>query len=193
MLIDHKLGAVQEIIEQSASEILKLYLLDTDATRKWSAPQAWLLIRELARASDPSTGIRYNALLLSDLFSSTGEATLQALEQAELISISSQNGRPRSVKPGKPVYGAAFRYLTEDGVLTSRMDLSVIAELLKTENANLAKYEAELRTLAELPGQPRELVPRIKWLLGKAAAAQASVEGYEREGARLKKRLREEF
>ncbi|KAL9109598.1 MAG: hypothetical protein Q9227_005778 [Pyrenula ochraceoflavens] len=185
--------AVQEIIEQSASEIIKLYLLDSDATRKWTPQQAWLLIRELANAPDSSSGIRYNELLLSDLFSSAGESTLQALEQAELITITSQNGRPASVKPGKPVYSAAFRYLTGDGVLSSRMNLSILAELLKNENSSIAKYEAELRTLAELPGRPRELVPRMKWLLSKAAASQANVEGYEKESAVLKNRLKMEF
>ena len=42
--------AVQQIIQQSASEILKMYLLDVDKTlRKWSPEQAWLLIKELAK------------------------------------------------------------------------------------------------------------------------------------------------
>ncbi|KAL8741120.1 MAG: hypothetical protein Q9190_006237, partial [Brigantiaea leucoxantha] len=84
------------------------------ANRKWTPEQAWLLIRSLA--STPT--LRYNELLLNDTYKSGGEFVLQALEQAELISIvSSSNGRPQVIKPGKPVYQAAFRQLTEDKVL----------------------------------------------------------------------------
>ncbi|KAL8649999.1 MAG: hypothetical protein Q9210_004077, partial [Variospora velana] len=93
-----------------------MYILDVDQTssRHWTPEQAWLLVKSLASA--PS--LRYNELLLSDTFKSSpggGEPTLRALEQAELIAIvSSHGGRPHSIKPGKPVYAAAFRQLTAD-------------------------------------------------------------------------------
>ncbi|KAI4276043.1 MAG: hypothetical protein L6R35_006236, partial [Caloplaca aegaea] len=118
--------AVHQIIDQSASEILKMYILDVDQTssRHWTPEQAWLLIKSLASA--PS--LRYNELLLSDTFKTSpggGEPTLRALEQAELIAIvSSHGGRPHSIKPGKPVYAAAFRQLTADTVLAARLDLA---------------------------------------------------------------------
>lgn len=154
--------AVREITEQSASEILKMYILDS-SDRKWTPEQAWLIIKLLA-----STGsLRYNELLLSDIFKSGGEATLQALEQAEMISIVSSNGRPMSIKPGKPVYTAAFRKLTEDHVLKARLDLAICTELIKIETSGIDKYEAELNLLGSLPGQPKEVRGRIKWLLGK--------------------------
>jgi hypothetical protein len=48
-------GAVKEIIEQSASEILKMYLIDFDGSdRKWTPVQAWLLIRALAETDSVS-------------------------------------------------------------------------------------------------------------------------------------------
>ena len=162
-----------------------MYLLDVDvSTRKWSPQQAWLLIKELARHET----LRYNELLLSDIFKD-GEQTLQAMEQAELISITSANGRPHSVKSGKPVYQAAFKYLTEDDVLKSRLDLAILTQLIGIENKNVDKFEAELRLLADLPGQPKELLPRIHWLLNKAYASHAKVEKYEAESAGLKKIL----
>ena len=182
--------AVKEIIEQSASEILKMYLLDVDvATRKWSPQQAWLLIKELAKHET----LRYNELLLSDVYADGGEQTLQALEQAELISITSSNGRPHAVKPGKPVYQAAFKYLTEDDVLRSRLDLAIFKQLIGIENKNVDKFETELRLLADLPGQPKELLPRIHWLLNKSQAAHAKIEGYEAESGRLKRTLSENY
>jgi hypothetical protein len=182
--------AVQEIIEQSASEILKMYLLDVDvATRNWTPQQAWLLIKQLAK----DEMLRYNEILLSNVYKDGGERTLQALEQAELISISSSNGRPHAIKPGKPVYLAAFKYLTEDDVLRSRLDLAILTQLIGIENKNIDKFESELRLLADLPGQPKQLLPRINWLLNKSQASHAKVEKYEAEGATLKKLLTEQY
>ena len=160
--LTRRIEAVREITEQSASEILKMYILDS-SPRKWTAPQVWIIIKSLASAGS----LRYNELLLSDVFKSEGEATLQALEAAEMISIVSSNGRPTSIKPGKPVYAAAFRQLTEDHVLKAKMDLAILTELIKAETSGIDKYEAELNLLGNLPGQPREVQGRVRWLLGK--------------------------
>ena len=101
--------AVHEIIEQSASEILKMYIFgaeDEGGNRQWNAEQAWLLIKQLAQTEH----LRYNEVLLNDVLKLGGEAVLRALEQAELISIvSGPNGRPSTIKPGKPVYYPAFK------------------------------------------------------------------------------------
>lgn len=182
--------AIREIIDQSASEILKLYILDVNRSdRAWTPEQAWLIIKSLA--ADYS--LRYNELLLSDIYKSGGESTLQALEQAELITILSSNGRPHSIKPGKPVYAAAFKLLTEDHVLEARLDLSTLAELSKIETAGIEKYEAELHLLAKLPGQPAEVQSRIKWLLGKLKTGHEKISKYEHESNKLKKILQQEF
>jgi RNA12 protein len=177
--------AVQEIIEQSASEILKMFVLDVDvASRKWTPQQAWLLISELAEEGS----LRYNEILLSDLYKDAGEATLQALENSELITISSSNGRPHAVKPGKPVYQAAFKYLVQDQVLKSRMDLAIYTQLIGVENKNIEKYENELKLLTEASARP-SFMSRVQWLLGKADASQQKIEKYEAESAKLKKVL----
>lgn len=181
--------AVRQIIEQSASEILKMYLLDVDvANRKWTPQQAWYLVKELAA----NETLRYNELLLNDLFKD-GEVVLQTLEQAELISITSKNGRPYGVKPGKPVFQAAFEHLTEDQVLKARLDLAILTQLIGIENKNVDKYEIELKMLADLPGMPSELKPRVKWCLGKAMASHAKVEKYEAQSSLLKKVLSDKF
>ena len=167
-----------------------MYIFDPDHnSRPWSTTQAWHLIKTLAK----SDTIRYNEVLLSDIFKSAGDATLQALEQAELISILSFNGRPYAIKPGKPVYSAAFQQLTRDKALTSRLDLAVLGELIKVENDGIAKCEDELRLLGGLPQRPSELMARIKWLLGKVQISQAKVESYERESGALKMVLSKEF
>ena len=186
--------AVGEIVEQSASEILKMYLIgqDESSPRIWTPEQAWYVIETLA-ASEYGT-LRYNETLLADVFKGNGDRVLQALEQAELVSIVvSTNGRPQKLKPGKPVFLAAFKRLTEDIVLKSRLDLAILGELIKAENASIDKHENELKMLGELPRQPAELMPRITWLLSKIASSQANVEKYEAQGGLLKKTLKEEY
>lgn len=182
--------AVREMIEQSASEILKMYIYGhDDSDRRWTPEQAWLLIKQL---SDQEV-LRYNEVLLNDTYKTSGDNALRALEQAELISIVSVNGRPHSIKPGKPVFQAAFRFLAEDKVLKSKLDLQILAEMIKIENASIDKYESELRLLSELKKQPYELTNRIKWLLTKIMASQEKVEKYETDSAVLKKILSTEY
>lgn len=189
--------AVEEIIEQSASEILKMYLITGEnGARKWSTEQAWYLIKALA----DSELLRYNEVLLSNTFSSSltpsatnGESVLDALSQAELITINSVNGRPESIKAGKPVYQSAFKRLTEDHVLKSRLDLAILTELTKVETKNIEKYENELNIIASLPKQPREVGPRVQYLLTKLSASQQKVEAWEKEMGTLKKVLMLEY
>lgn len=182
--------ATKEIIEQAASEILKLFLTTgSEDSRKCSPQQAWYLIKQLAGAES----LRYNEVLLTDVYKSGGETALTALEQSELITIQSQSGRPYAIKPGRPVYYSSFKRLVEDTVLTSKWDLAVMAESIKVETQTIEKCEQELHLLGELPKQPAELSARIQWLLNKIATSQAKVEALEKESGKLKKILTSEF
>ena len=189
--------AIAEIIEQSASEIMKMYLITVDkGDRKWSAEQAWYLVKSLAENED----LRYNEVLLSNTFASSltasgfsGESVLEALSAAELISIKTYKGRPQAIKAGKPVYQAAFKLLTEDIVLRSRLDLAILTELTKIETKSIDTYETELNLLGSLPRQPREVGPRVQFLLGKLATSQQKVEAWEKEIGALKKVLMDQY
>ncbi|KAL4868233.1 hypothetical protein BDV12DRAFT_186067 [Aspergillus spectabilis] len=167
-------GAVTRIVEQSASEILKMFVLNAETeSQQWSHQQAWHLIKTLAHSKDGS--IPYNHVLQSDLFKSDGQATLRALEQAELISVVTVNGSPERVKPGRPVYHAVFKRLTENKSLSRRLDLEVLSQLIGKENKSIGTYEEELLLLGKLPKQPREIMGRIQWLLQKVYNSQNKV------------------
>jgi hypothetical protein len=185
--------AVHEIIDQSASEILKMYIFgaeDEGGNRHWNAEQAWFLIKELAQKES----LRYNEVLIDDILKTGGESVLRALEQAELISIvSGANGRPSIIKPGKPVYHPAFKRLTEDKVLKSRLDLAILTHLTKIENATIDKCENELLLLSKLKNQPAQTAGRINYLLTKLMTSQNKVEKYETEIKGLKKVLGNEY
>ncbi|KAL1955631.1 hypothetical protein VTO42DRAFT_8364 [Malbranchea cinnamomea] len=181
--------AVRQIIDQSAAEILKVFLVDANSpSRSWSVEQAWYLITKLGSANDGT--VRYGEVMLSDIFKKSGEDAIRDLEQAELISITTLNGRPSQIKPGKPVYYAGFKKLIADEVLRSRLDVRILSQLTSMENANITKYEEELRILGSLPKPPSEAEPRAKWLLSKLVSSQQKVEKYEKEMSRLKEILR---
>ncbi|KAK7752365.1 mitochondrial escape protein 2 [Diatrype stigma] len=191
--------AVEEITEQSASEILKMFLLpgkttpDGPGDRKWTVEQAWYLVKALAEQDS----LRYHEVLLSDTFKSSlkapdAEAALDGLAGGELISVTTAHGRPRAIAPGRPVYAAAFRALRADPVLAAKLDTAVLTELAKIEAATIEKAENELATLATLPRQPAQMAGRVNYLLAKLEASQRKVEKYEAEMATRKAVLAKE-
>ncbi|KAI0862467.1 RNA12 protein [Xylaria cubensis] len=190
--------AVAEITEQSASEILKMFLLPGKATgdgeHKWSMEQAWYLVNLLSKKDT----LRYNEVLLSDTFSSSltapdGESALEGLANAELITVRSNAGRPHSITAGKPVYQAAFRQLAGDKVLSAKMELARLKELVKIEGANIDKAEKELALLGSLPNQPWGTRDRVQYLVSKIGGAQGKISAYEQEMGLLKKVLSTQY
>jgi hypothetical protein len=161
----------------------------SSTSRSWTPEHAWLLIKQLAQHD----AIKYNELLLSDTYKTNGDAILRALEQAELITIvSGPNGRPALIKPGKPVYHPAFKRLTQDRVLAAKLDLQILNQLIKEENASIAKCEQELEVIAKLGGVARQMAGRVEWLLAKADGSQKKVGAWERESGGLKEVLKKE-
>lgn len=184
-------AAVNRIIEQSASEILKIFILGAESpSPQYTREQAWNLIKSLAQSKDGT--LLYNKVLLGDLFKDNGEATLRALEQSELISVGTDKGFPRYIKPGKPVYRAAFQRLVDNKTLQGRLDLLILTQLIGNENSSIKKYEEELQVLGSLPKYPWELTSRIEWLLRKVHGSQAKILKYEGESATLSKMLQKE-
>lgn len=187
--------AVDEIIEQSASEIIKVFLPTIKSEKKWSPEQAWYLIREIATKES----LRYNEVLLSNTFSSSttseaanGETAIENLANAELITVTTHRGRPQTIRAGKPVYQAAFHMLLKDSVLKAKMDLAILTELAKVEAKGIDKVEQELGLLGTLPNLPYQTYERINYLLAKLEGSQVKIQGYEKEMAGLKEILSKE-
>lgn len=170
------IDALKDIVAQSASEILKLYFLGGSSAIKWTPEQAWTLVKCLASQSRVS----YNATLLDPLFAQD-ETALHELAQAELITISSTpEGRPAIIKPGRPVFSAAFALLAEDRVFNAKMELARLTFLSGDEKKNIEKAEEELARLKELPPmQVREIESRIRYLLKKIRTSQQNIETFD--------------
>ena len=181
--------ALNDIIGQSASEILKLYFLGGSSAIKWTQEQAWTLVKTLSTTPQ----ISYNAILLDPLFA-LDETPLHELAQAELIAISSSpEGRPSVIKPGRPVFSAAFALLAGDKVFNARMELGRLTFLAREEKKNIDKAEEELERLKELPhAQAKELESRIYYLVKKVQASQRNIIQFDVEMDMVKKILKTE-
>ncbi|CCC13640.1 hypothetical protein SMACR_09367 [Sordaria macrospora] len=192
--------AVQEIIDSTASDILRMFLLSKSSSstdKKYTTEQAWYLISALA--SSPTSSIPYNSVLLSNTFASSisssaaagsPETALEALANAELITIKSANGMPMEIKAGKPVYQAAFQKLAGDDKVKARMDLLVLTELAKIETKNIEKVEQELVMLQGLMARrPGDVSERVEYLLEKMKGGQKKLRALEEETGVVKGRL----
>ncbi|TWU78594.1 mitochondrial escape protein 2 [Metarhizium rileyi] len=190
--------AVDEIVTETATDMVKIYLMGKtkESEKKWSAEQAWHLIKSLAEA--PS--LRYHQVLLSPPFASStssnaadGEAALEALAGAELIALKTHQGRPKLISAGKPLYQAAFSVLVRDRVLKAKMDMAIMKEMAKVEGKTIESVETELSVLGQLPRQTLETAGRVAYLLDKLDASQRKIDDLERQMVGLKKVLVEEY
>ena len=150
----------------------------------WNREQVWYLIKEIAKSENGS--ITYHQVLLSDLFKKNGESCIRALQQADLITIVSANGYPHLIKPSRPVLRTVFQRILENKVLSSRLDLDIMSAIIRDENESIQKFEEELHTLETLNKQPRELSPRISWLLQKVYKSQEKITKCEKDGEALR-------
>lgn len=129
--------------------------------------------------------------MVSDLFNDAdGERTLSALEQKELITVSTVNGRPATIRPGRPIYHAAFKYLTQDDILRNRLDLGIAREMIKRENEKIAKYENELHLMGDPEKYPTTVGWRLRSVADSLRDANWKLQEYESEKKRLVKFLK---
>ena len=163
--------AVNDIVANSTSEILKFYFLSGNETRPWTNEQAWLICKTLAEKEN----ISYNKILLDRVFDGN-EESLKAMEQSELIVIVSRNGRPAYIVPGRPVYRAAFRRIVGDRVFAANQELTMLKNETKKSSGKIQDIETELQKLSKFPSQPWEIQKRMRYLLSKLYAEQDLVD-----------------
>jgi hypothetical protein len=87
-------------------------------------------------------------------------------------------GRILSVKPGKPLYHAAFKALVNDKSLYSTMEMDLLTRKKSGEEASIKSCEEELRLLAGLPKRWDTNV-RVDYLATKLYNSQMAVKKYE--------------
>ncbi|KAG0369921.1 mitochondrial escape protein 2 [Gamsiella multidivaricata] len=188
--------AVNDIRGRAVVEVRKS-AFDFDSTDgrtlSWTPIQFWAVMKQLAAGE----AANFDELKIHSLFKND-ESPFAAMEQAELITIVHRNGRPYALRPGKPIYRAAFQEILSDIGFNAVMELESATFLEKEEMVKVAKWEAELKELSNLLHKdgswlfggrsvPKEVDTRVKWLMKKLAESHARVEAYEQKASEAKK------
>ncbi|GJE86794.1 exonuclease [Phanerochaete sordida] len=186
--------AVDDIISRGVSELRKnAFGDDADDAKNlpWTREQAWKLMKELAKRSE----IPYHDVLMDFPFKGD-EGPLREMEHAEFIAINTTNGRPTTIKPGKPVYRFVFEKLVHDPVFAAVQDIAYNQKIITANEAVVKACEDELMTLKEVEagtshwwGSRRAVSGRGEYLLKKMRAAVEKIEVLEKHNATLKKTL----
>ncbi|GAA5992192.1 hypothetical protein JCM10908_001812 [Rhodotorula pacifica] len=193
--------AVEDLIQRNASEIHKKLFGDDEEeakTFKWSKQQALDLIKGLSDKGE----LKYAETLLTTF--GGDDAPLRALESASLVSIQHTNGRPSTIKPGKPVYRAACELLLHDAPFRAAIEYRTAVAGIASANAAVASAQAELIELSKLftgdQGKwafgggsrvPKEVETRVGQLLANMRAGEEKAEKLGKEKERLLTILRE--
>ncbi|KAI0085448.1 exonuclease [Irpex rosettiformis] len=206
--------AVDDIIAGGVSELRKRAFGDDVEDAKnlaWTREQAWVLMKQLAKKPE----VAYHEVLIDFPFKGD-ETPLRQLEHAELIAINMTNGRPSSIRPGKPIYRSVFEKLVHGKQICTHLTNSKINDLIRgtdptfqatqdiafnekiiAANETIIKAcEAELMTLKEVEagtshwwGSRRAVTAREEYLLKKMRVAQEKVEILDKQNVSLKKVL----
>ncbi|KAF9036944.1 hypothetical protein BDZ89DRAFT_946218 [Hymenopellis radicata] len=188
--------AVEDIINRGVGEIQKSAFGDDaeDAkTLPWTREQAWIVMKKLA--SQPE--ISYSEVLLDFPFKGD-ETPLRNMEHAELIAMGTHNGRPSTIKPGKPIFRYAFQRLAQDPIFQATQDLAFNEKVIAGAESNVKAYEDELLKLKDMGADTgfwasiagtSTLSQRARYLLDKIRLYQTKIESLERKNAGLKRVL----
>ncbi|EIW60623.1 uncharacterized protein TRAVEDRAFT_57812 [Trametes versicolor FP-101664 SS1] len=186
--------AVDDLVIRGVSELRKNAFGDDIEDAKslpWTREQAWILMKQLSKQPQ----ISYHEVLMDFPFKGD-ETPLRNMEHAELISIGTVNGRPSTIRPGKPVYKYVFERLVHDATFQATQDIAFNEKVIASAETTVRACEDELLTLKDVDagtaswwGSKRAVEMRANHLLRKMRAAQDKVEALERQNVQLKKVL----
>ncbi|OBZ75791.1 Mitochondrial escape protein 2 [Grifola frondosa] len=186
--------AVEDIITGGVSELRKNAFGDDVEDSKnlqWTREQAWILMKQLSKQPE----ISYHEVLLEFPFKGD-EAPLRSMEHAELIAIVSTNGRPSTIRAGKPVYRYVFERLVEDSVFRATQDIAFNEKAIAASETIVKACEQELITLKDVDagtsswwGSNGAVEKRGNYLLKKMRAAEDKIETLDKQNVNLKKVL----
>ncbi|KAJ7057027.1 RNA12 protein-domain-containing protein [Mycena amicta] len=187
--------AVEDIVSRGVSELQKNAFADDAEDAKnlpWSREQAWSLFKVLSTKAE----VPYYDTLLDFPFKGD-ESALRSLEHAEIISISTHNGRPSAIRPGRPVYKYVFDRLVSDPIFKATQDIAFNEKLISSYESAIKSCEQELLPLKEIGLQRHWLwgggnsaaSARARYLSSRMHAATAKIEVLEKRNVELKKVL----
>ncbi|KAG6833500.1 hypothetical protein H0H87_006072 [Tephrocybe sp. NHM501043] len=191
--------AVESIISRGVVELRKNAFgddVDDAKTLPWTREQAWAVLKLLSKREH----VPYYDVLVEYPFKGD-ETALRSMEHAELISIGTHDGRPSTIRPGKPVLRWVFERLVNDPIFRASQEISYNENIISGAEKTIRACEEELTTIstiasrARLPwwkfgfGEPRGTYVRSQYLANKMAASAKNIGMLEKKNAELKKIL----
>ncbi|EPQ25968.1 uncharacterized protein PFL1_06423 [Pseudozyma flocculosa PF-1] len=140
-------AAVEEIISRTVVELRKnAFGEDSTETKHlpWKGSQAWKLIKILADKEE----VNYYGLL-HDSFKGD-EAALKALEGAEIVSVRHVNGRPSTIRAGRPVLREAMKRMVKDRVFNDTQTLLANTSSIDSAEKSIRALEEEIRDISTM-------------------------------------------
>ncbi|CDH60396.1 rna12 protein [Lichtheimia corymbifera JMRC:FSU:9682] len=185
-------AAFEDIVQRNVVEIRKYGFNEgaenelEDVKVEWTGIQFWQIVKALTE----SKSINYDELKWSPFFKGQ-DKPLWAMERAEIITIFHKNGRPNSVRPGKPIMYTVFDRLVADTVFNASMEIESHQFLKSSTEESLAKLQDTVIQLSRVYNgkPPKEFDTRIRYLLSKIGKLQKDIETYEKSIADNKKLL----
>ncbi|KAL5532911.1 YME2 [Sanghuangporus sanghuang] len=187
--------AVEDIITRGVYELRKT-AFGEDAedikTLPWSREEAWAVLKKLAKTEEVS----YHDVL-SDFPFKGDEAALRNMEHSDLIIIGTHDGRPSTIRAGRPVYRYVFQRLVADSVFYAIQEMSSNSARIASAESTVRSCEEELSKLSSLKepvpvrtswlGKRNPSTVRATYLLKKMQAAETTIEKLEATNAELQK------
>ncbi|GAA5828532.1 hypothetical protein JCM11251_000838 [Rhodosporidiobolus azoricus] len=187
--------AIDGMLDREATSLRKNLFGDDEEEAKalkWSRDQAWALVKGLSEKGE----LKYSETLLTTF--GGDDTALRALESASLISVHHVNGRPSTIRPGKPVYRSALERLIADAPFRASIEFRSVSAGLSGASGDIKSAQSELIELAKLftaekgrwafgggSAVPLEIETRVGHLLAQMRAAQQKSETLGKEKARL--------
>ncbi|KAF5324550.1 hypothetical protein D9611_004476 [Ephemerocybe angulata] len=159
--------AVEEIVNQNVSELRKNAFgddMDDAKSLPWSREQVWHIINLLSKKPE----IAYYDIIADFPFKGD-ETALRNMEHAELISITTKDGRPSTIRPGKPVFRWVFDKLVQDPVFHAAQEINYNDKAIAKNESTVKACEEELRLLGEIMAS--EPKPWYGWIVSRRSAA----------------------
>jgi len=185
--------AVEDIIARGVVELRKNAFGDDVDDAKglaWTPEQAWKVIKMLSQSQE----VPYYDMLVEFPFKGE-EGALRNMEHAELIAIGTKDGRPSTIRAGRPVFRWVFEKLVNDTIFRATQELgSNEKEIWQTES-KIKVYEQELALLVDTMSKEGHLLRRSAcagragYIGEKMVDAGRKVEVLERKNRELKKAL----
>ncbi|KAJ2334635.1 mitochondrial escape protein 2, partial [Coemansia sp. RSA 2681] len=139
-------AALEDIVQRAITEVRKhAFANDSEVgqcAHTWSPEQFWYLLTELARHES----VEYDRMRNSALFAGNDSALL-GLAEAQLITMVYDNDRPSRIRPGRPVFFAAFNRILDDPGFSSTMAIRMHKAFVGLETAKIRQAEEELALL----------------------------------------------